>query len=53
MSENDGTELMETKLYYDIMAMMLMNGKERSERDWQKLIAKAGFSLCEITVRLE
>lgn len=36
-------EMTETKLYFDVMMMCLVNGKERDEKEWKKLFFEAGF----------
>ena len=47
--KNDKHELTETKLYYDLMMMVLVNGKERDEKGWEKLFLETGFSHYKIT----
>ncbi|XP_022969140.1 trans-resveratrol di-O-methyltransferase-like [Cucurbita maxima] len=34
----------ETQLFYDMLMMILVGGKEREEKEWAKLIREAGFS---------
>lgn len=34
----------ETQLFYDMLMMILVGGKEREEKEWAKLIEEAGFS---------
>ena len=34
----------ETQLFYDMLMMILVGGKEREEKEWAKLIKEAGFS---------
>ncbi|KAL4374308.1 hypothetical protein HN51_008105 [Arachis hypogaea] len=44
INENeDEHDVMELKLFSDIAAMTLLDGKERDEKDWKKLFLKAGF----------
>ncbi|KAF7840300.1 trans-resveratrol di-O-methyltransferase-like [Senna tora] len=47
--EKDKHELTEAKLFYDVMMMSLVNGKERDEKEWKKLFLEAGFSHYHIT----
>ncbi|KAI3796363.1 hypothetical protein L1987_39033 [Smallanthus sonchifolius] len=44
--END---LLETQLFFDMLMMTLVKGRERSEEDWAKLFVDAGFSDYKIT----
>ncbi|XP_034207918.1 trans-resveratrol di-O-methyltransferase-like [Prunus dulcis] len=39
----------ETQLMWDMLMMVNLNGKERSEAEWEKLFLTAGFSLYKIT----
>ncbi|KAF8016446.1 hypothetical protein BT93_H1841 [Corymbia citriodora subsp. variegata] len=41
----------ETQLFFDMM-MANLNGKERSEKEWEKLFVDAGFSIYKIVSRL-
>ncbi|KAF7840299.1 trans-resveratrol di-O-methyltransferase-like [Senna tora] len=41
--KNDSQELTEFKLYHDILMMALVNGRERNEKEWKKLLLEAGF----------
>ncbi|GKU96325.1 hypothetical protein SLEP1_g9573 [Rubroshorea leprosula] len=43
MDEGD-QELIETQLFFDMMMMVLLTGKERNEKEWAKLFFEAGFS---------
>ncbi|OVA03035.1 O-methyltransferase [Macleaya cordata] len=45
--END--QLTKTQLYFDMLMMTTFNGKERSEKQWEKLFLEAGFSDYKIT----
>ncbi|KAJ7947037.1 O-methyltransferase [Quillaja saponaria] len=50
INENeDGHELTELKLFYDIQMMAQVNGKERNEKEWEKLFLEAGFRHYKIT----
>ncbi|KAI3764142.1 hypothetical protein L2E82_14145 [Cichorium intybus] len=42
-------ELLETQLFFDMLMMALLTGRERSEKDWAKLFLDAGFSDYKIT----
>ncbi|KAJ0837678.1 putative trans-resveratrol di-O-methyltransferase [Helianthus annuus] len=44
--END---LLETQLFFDMLLMTLLEGRERSEEDWAKLFLDASFSDYKIT----
>ncbi|KAH7577003.1 hypothetical protein ACOSQ2_002295 [Xanthoceras sorbifolium] len=35
---------METQLFFDMLLMVLLTGKERNEKEWAKLFLEAGFS---------
>lgn len=37
-------ESVETQLFFDMLMMVLVSGKERNEKEWAKLIFSAGFS---------
>ncbi|KAJ4723240.1 O-methyltransferase [Melia azedarach] len=37
-------ESIETQLFFDMLMMVLLNGKERDEKEWAKLFQEAGFS---------
>ncbi|XVF25729.1 hypothetical protein REPUB_Repub13aG0238800 [Reevesia pubescens] len=47
--EKDEHELTEAKLYFDMMMMVAVSGREKSEQDWEKLFLAAGFSDYKIT----
>lgn len=34
----------ETQLFFDMLMMILLTGKERNEKEWAKLFTDAGFS---------
>jgi hypothetical protein len=42
-------ESVETQLFFDMLMMVLASGKERTEKEWIKLISSAGFSDYKIT----
>ena len=42
----------ETQLFFDMMMMVLLPGRERSEKEWAKLFQDAGFSNYKITPTL-
>ncbi|PIN02440.1 Hydroxyindole-O-methyltransferase [Handroanthus impetiginosus] len=47
-----GDKAMEDQLLFDMMLMTLLNGKERSEKEWAKLFLDAGFTSYKITPAL-
>ncbi|PRQ49990.1 putative catechol O-methyltransferase [Rosa chinensis] len=42
-------ESIETQLFFDMLMMALVTGKERNEKEWAKLFTDAGFSDYKIT----
>ncbi|WVY91367.1 hypothetical protein V8G54_036881 [Vigna mungo] len=42
-------EYVETQLFCDMLMMVLLNGKERNEKEWVKLFSSAGFNNYDIT----
>ncbi|KAK2430498.1 hypothetical protein P8452_43881 [Trifolium repens] len=42
-------ESVETQLFFDMLMMVLLKGKERNNKEWVKLISSAGFSDFKIT----
>ncbi|PIN10678.1 Hydroxyindole-O-methyltransferase [Handroanthus impetiginosus] len=44
-----GDEAMEDQLFFDMLMMTLLNGKERSEKEWAKVFTDAGFTSYKIT----
>ncbi|XP_015931891.1 probable O-methyltransferase 3 isoform X1 [Arachis duranensis] len=42
-------ESLQTQLFFDMLMMVLLAGKERNEKEWAKLIFSAGFSDYKIT----
>ena len=47
--EKDEDDLKDAKLFFDAMMMTQFNGKEREEKEWEKLFLEAGFSHYKIT----
>lgn len=47
-----GAESVETQLFFDMLMMVLVTGKERSEGEWAKLFEEAGFREYKITPML-
>ncbi|KAJ7965550.1 O-methyltransferase [Quillaja saponaria] len=43
MDNKGDHESVETQLFYDLLMMVLFNGKERNEKEWAKIISAAGF----------
>ncbi|XP_059663213.1 trans-resveratrol di-O-methyltransferase-like [Cornus florida] len=41
-------ESIKTQLFFDMMMMITVTGKERNEEEWKKLFLDAGFSDCKI-----
>lgn len=39
----------ETQLFFDMLMMVLLTGKERNEKEWAKLFSDAGFSYHKIS----
>jgi hypothetical protein len=48
-NENEDKEAFEAQIFYDLEMMVLVNGKERNEKEWSKLFFSAGFSNYKIT----
>ena len=42
-------EITEAKLFFDMLMMALVTGRERCEKEWEKLFLEAGFSRYKIT----
>ncbi|KAL7250652.1 hypothetical protein ACSBR1_012637 [Camellia fascicularis] len=40
----DHDESMEAQLFFDMLMMILLTGRERTEKEWAKLFFDAGFS---------
>ncbi|THG21291.1 hypothetical protein TEA_022383 [Camellia sinensis var. sinensis] len=47
--DRDEHDITETKLVFDILMMVLVTGRERSEKEWEKIFLEAGFSHYKIT----
>ncbi|NP_001267964.1 O-methyltransferase [Vitis vinifera] len=47
--KKDEDDIAETKLLMDMMMMTLVNGRERNEKEWEKLFLEAGFRHHKIT----
>nr|AKW47163.1 O-methyltransferase [Pueraria montana var. lobata] len=47
--KNENHVLTEAKLFFDMLMMVLVNGREREEKEWEKLFLDAGFSHYKIT----
>ncbi|KAJ1412220.1 S-adenosyl-L-methionine-dependent methyltransferase [Sesbania bispinosa] len=45
-------ESVETQFFFDMMTMVMLNGKERNKKEWDKLISSAGFKDFKITPSL-
>ncbi|KAL0011186.1 hypothetical protein SO802_006294 [Lithocarpus litseifolius] len=42
--KKDEHEITSTKLYFDMLMMVMVTGRERHEKEWEKLFLEAGFS---------
>ncbi|KAK2376602.1 putative O-methyltransferase [Trifolium repens] len=47
--DNDITKSTETQLFFDMLMMVVLTGKERNEKEWSILVYSAGFSGYKIT----
>ncbi|KAI8525568.1 hypothetical protein RHMOL_Rhmol13G0240600 [Rhododendron molle] len=47
--ERDEHDIAEAKLVFDILMMVLLTGRERSEKEWEHIFLQAGFSHYKIT----
>ena len=47
--KKDEDDITETKLLMDMMMMTLVNGRERNEKEWERLFLEAGFRHYKIT----
>lgn len=45
-------ESLKAQIYFDMLMMVLLPGKERNEKEWAKLFSDAGFSNYKITPSL-
>ena len=48
-NEKGNKESAETQLFFDMLMMVLLTGKERTKKEWVKLISSAGFNDYKIT----
>ncbi|XP_077211751.1 (RS)-norcoclaurine 6-O-methyltransferase-like [Tasmannia lanceolata] len=46
---DEGHEITRTRYAFDVIMMISTGGKERTEKEWRRLIFNAGFNHCEIT----
>ncbi|KAH7837428.1 hypothetical protein Vadar_013756 [Vaccinium darrowii] len=47
--ERDEHDIAETKLVFDMLMMVLVSGRERTEKEWEHIFLQAGFSHYKIT----
>ncbi|KAK0577954.1 hypothetical protein LWI29_002833 [Acer saccharum] len=47
--KEDEHELTEAKLFFDMLMMAVLTGRERNEKEWQKIFLEAGFNHYKIT----
>ncbi|KVG04787.1 Caffeate O-methyltransferase (COMT) family [Cynara cardunculus var. scolymus] len=47
--EVDSAESLQTQLFFDMLMMTLVTGKERTQEDWIKLLVDVGFSDCKFS----
>ncbi|XP_047338037.1 trans-resveratrol di-O-methyltransferase-like [Impatiens glandulifera] len=47
--ENDEFEITEAKLIFDMIMMVLLTGRERNKKEWEKIFLEAGFSHYKIS----
>ncbi|KAL5547260.1 hypothetical protein UlMin_006947 [Ulmus minor] len=47
--DDEDDESYETQLFFDMLMMVLVTGRERNEKEWAKLFSDAGFSNYKIT----
>lgn len=48
-TQDDDAEATSTKLFFDMLMMTVVTGRERTEKEWEQLFSKAGFSQHKIT----
>ncbi|XP_038888601.1 probable O-methyltransferase 3 [Benincasa hispida] len=48
VGNNKTDDSIETQLFFDMMVMLMVGGKERDEKEWAHLIKQAGFSAYKI-----
>ncbi|PON57121.1 O-methyltransferase COMT-type [Trema orientale] len=49
IDDKDEHELTEAKLYFDLLMMAVVTGRERSKKDWENLFVESGFTSFKIT----
>ncbi|KAL5774377.1 hypothetical protein ACOSP7_011934 [Xanthoceras sorbifolium] len=47
--KKDEHELTEAKLFFDMLMMVVVTGRERNEKEWERIFLEAGFSHYKIT----
>ncbi|XP_028780294.1 trans-resveratrol di-O-methyltransferase-like [Neltuma alba] len=47
--KKDEHDLKDAKLFFDVLMMTVVTGREREEKEWEKLFLEAGFSHYKIT----
>ncbi|MCD9637567.1 hypothetical protein HAX54_020934 [Datura stramonium] len=47
--DDEEADMTEMKLIFDVLMMVVLNGKERTEKEWEKLFLEAGFTTYKIT----
>lgn len=47
--DKDDVHETSTKLYFDLLMMAVVTGRERSEKEWEKLFKEAGFRCHKVT----
>ena len=47
--KKDEHDLKDAKLFFDVLMMSVVTGREREEKEWEKLFLDAGFSHYKIT----
>lgn len=48
-NQNEDEKSIETQLFFDMLMMVLVTGRERNEKEWAKLFLNAGFGDYKIT----
>ncbi|XAR72579.1 Trans-resveratrol di-O-methyltransferase [Bertholletia excelsa] len=48
-NKTEDEKSIETQLFFDMLVMILLTGRERTEKEWAKLFSEAGFSEYKIT----
>ncbi|XP_019170244.1 PREDICTED: trans-resveratrol di-O-methyltransferase-like isoform X4 [Ipomoea nil] len=47
--DNEAEDITEVKLMFDVLMMVLLTGKERTEKEWERLFIESGFTHYMIT----